>query len=150
MVIFQKIILNEDLRRSYASGLPLLYVFGDNVKRVGMGGQAKEMRYEPNAVGVATLNAPGVFYREDPASVDAQNRTIDRDMKPLFDHVKKGGIVIWPADGIGTGLARLPQASPSTFAYLEDKLGALIKIGKIFNADRVGSDILQDDSPAQE
>lgn len=150
MVIFQKIVKNEDLRRSYASRLPLLYVFGDNVSRKGMSGQAKEMRYEPNAVGVATLYAPGVFYREDPASVDAQKRVIDHDMKPLFEHIKNGGIVVWPADGIGTGYARLPQASPSTFDYLEEKLEALIKVGKVFNADRVGSDILQDETPAQE
>lgn len=147
MVIFQKIIKNEDLRRSYASGLPILYVFGDNVKRVGMGGQAGEMRYEPNAVGVATLYAPGVFYRDDAVSVDAQKRIIDRDMKRLFDHVKQGGIVVWPADGIGTGLARLPKASPTTFTYLEEKLEALVKVGRAFNEDRKGVEILKDAAP---
>lgn len=146
MVIFQKVIKNEDLRRAYLVGLPMLYVFGDNVKRVGMGGQAREMRGEPNSVGVATLYAPGVFYQDDPVSVDAQKRVIDLDMKPLFDHVKKGGLVVWPSDGIGTGLARLPVASPSTFAYLEDKLEALIKIGRLFSADRVGIEILRDDA----
>jgi len=38
------------------------FVFGDNAERWGLGGQAKEMRGEPNAIGVATLWSPGQFY----------------------------------------------------------------------------------------
>ena len=41
------------------------FVFGDNRERWGMGGQAGAMRGEPNAIGVATLYAPGEFYRPD-------------------------------------------------------------------------------------
>lgn len=136
MVIYQKFIKNEDLRRNYAAEVPVLYVFGDNVKRVGRGGQAAEMRGEPNAVGVATLYAPGLFYVEEPVATENQKRIIDRDMKPLFEHIKNGGFVIWPADGIGTGLARLPDMAPSTFSYLEEKLAALIQVGKLWNSDR--------------
>ncbi len=135
MVIFQKIIKREDLRRNYASGYPILYVFGDNIKRVGFGGQAAEMRGEPNAVGVATLYAPGIPFTEDVASIYSQKRVLDTDMKPLFDHVKGGGIVIWPADGIGTGLARMQICSPTTFEYLEEKLAALIVISKLYQRD---------------
>lgn len=136
MVIFQKAIYREDLRRNYAAGVPALYVFGDNIKRVGYGGQAREMRGEPNAVGVATLNAPGVYFRNDPVSVDAQKRIIDRDMKPLFEHLKNGGIIIFPSDGIGSGLARLQSASPDTWDYLQEKLAAMIKVGKLWNDER--------------
>ena len=35
-----------------------LYVFGDNLLRVGLGGQARECRGEPNAVGIPTKKAP--------------------------------------------------------------------------------------------
>lgn len=35
------------------------FVFGDNAYRKGFGGQAKEMRGEPNALGVATKWYPG-------------------------------------------------------------------------------------------
>jgi hypothetical protein len=42
------------------------YVFGDNGRRIGFGGQAKEMRGEPNAIGVATewvpTNRPNAFF----------------------------------------------------------------------------------------
>jgi len=31
-----------------------LWVFGDNLQRKGLGGQAKEMRGEPNAIGIPT------------------------------------------------------------------------------------------------
>lgn len=35
-----------------------LFVFGDNLAQVGYGGQAKEMRGEPNAVGIPTKRKP--------------------------------------------------------------------------------------------
>jgi hypothetical protein len=143
MVIFQKIIKNEDLRRNYAAGVPVLYVFGDNVVRKGMGGQAGEMRHEPNAVGVATKYRPTMdgdaFFSEQPAAVEAQKRILDTDMKPLFEHLKKGGLVVFPADGIGTGLSRMPELAPTTFAYLEEKLAALVKVGRLWNTNREGA-----------
>lgn len=135
-VVFQKMISREDLRRNE----DILYVFGDNTVRRGMGGQAGAMRGERNAVGVATKSVPSThpdaYFGEEPEQVEAQIRIIDEDMKPLFDKVKTGGIVIWPTDGIGTGLSELPQRAPSTFAYLEQKLAALIKTGRMFDKEQ--------------
>jgi hypothetical protein len=132
-VLFQKVYKREDARRNP----DVLYVFGDNVRRIGRGGQAGEMRDEPNAVGVATKYAPGLavedHFGEEAAQVIAQKRIIDNDMKPLFEHVKQGGIVVWPTDGIGTGLSALPTYSPSTFAHIEQKLAALIRVAKLFD-----------------
>ena len=130
-VLFQKIIDREDLRRNDG----VLYVFGDNCKRVGLGGQARSMRGERNAVGVATKYSPFECFGESPQETEAQKRIIDQDMKPLFDHVKTGGIVVWPADGIGTGLARLPIEAPETFDYLEQKLAALLRTAAMFNKE---------------
>jgi len=127
-LLFQKIIDREDLRRNPT----VLYVFGDNVRRVGYGGQARAMRGEPNAVGVATKYSPSEFFGDSPAEVEAQNRIIDQDMKRLFEHVKAGGIVVWPTDGIGTGLAALEIKAPATFAYLQQKFGALLKTAEMF------------------
>jgi hypothetical protein len=132
-VIFQKYISNEDLRRNPQ----ILYVFGDNVQRKGRGGQAAAMRGEPNAVGVATKYAPtmqGTFI-EEPNAIVNQNRIIDQDMKPLFDQVRRGGIVVWPSDGIGTGLAALPLKAPSTWEHLQSKLTALIRAGQLFDKE---------------
>jgi hypothetical protein len=53
-LIFQEWITRKDLRENPDKR----YVFGDNVERRGYGGQAKEMRGEPNAIGVVTKWAP--------------------------------------------------------------------------------------------
>jgi triosephosphate isomerase len=127
-LLFQKMVDREDLRRNPQ----VLYVFGDNVRRVGYGGQARAMRGEKNAVGVATKYSPAQCFGETPAETEAQNRIIDNDMKPLFEHLKEGGVVIWPADGIGTGLADLPNKAPDTFDYLQQKLAALLKTADMF------------------
>lgn len=126
-VIFQQIIARADARRN----AQVLYVFGDNVARKGMGGLAAELRNEKNAVGVRTKYTAHEFYTEDPESVAAQNRMIDEDMKPLFDHVRRGGVVVWPARGVGQGTARLPLRAPSTFDHLERKLEALIEAARL-------------------
>lgn len=130
-VLFQKVYKREDARRNPQ----VLYVFGDNVRRVGRGGQAAELRDEPNAVGVATKYSPAECFGDEPAQVIAQNRVIDEDMKPLFFHLVKGGIVVWPTDGIGTGLAGLPTYAPRTFDHIQQKLAALIRVGKLFEQD---------------
>lgn len=126
-VIFQKVVRRSDLRRNPN----VLYVFGDNVARVGTGGQAAQMRGEKNAVGVRTKYTPSQYYVEAPAETIAQKRMIDEDMKRLFAHVNGGGVVIWPEDGIGTGRARLQVLAPSTFEYLQDKLRALIEAARL-------------------
>jgi len=132
-VLFQKVYYREDARRNP----DVLYVFGDNVRRIGLGGQAKEMRHEPNAIGVATLYAPGDYFGSDRAEVVAQNRIVDQDMKPLFAQLVRGGIVVWPTDGIGTGLANLETYAPDTFQHVREKLAALIRVGKLFDRGRV-------------
>lgn len=135
-LIFQKVYKRDDARRNP----DVLYVFGDNVRRVGLGGQAAELRHEENAVGVATKYSPNECFGEAPAQIIAQNRIIDEDMKPLFEALKNGRVVVWPSDGIGTGLARLPQVAPSTFDHVEQKLAALIRVAKLFDmGDKKGA-----------
>lgn len=100
-----------------------LFVFGDNLARTGYGGQAKEARDEPNAVGVATKRKPTMNadaflcdgdYEEWSA---ANNPAIGR----LWRHgVEGGGVIVWPLDGIGTDLARLKQSAPALCDCLED------------------------------
>lgn len=119
-LILQKMIFREDLK----SNPTVLYVFGDNEERWGLGGQAKEMRGEPNAVGIATLKAPGVFWNEE--EVERQKAVLDKDMKVLFLTLGEGGTVIFPIDGVGSGLAFLKKSSPTTWDYLQRKVERLI------------------------
>ncbi|UTU07893.1 hypothetical protein CcrC1_gp207c [Caulobacter phage C1] len=126
-VIFQKHIKREDARRNPF----VLYVFGDNVARKGFGGQAAELRGEPNAVGVRTKYTPGeMYFVEAPLETEAQKKMIDEDMRRLFKHVQQGGIVVWPSAGIGTNRARMAITAPTTFEYLQGKLEALILAGR--------------------
>jgi hypothetical protein len=115
-LLFQKRVSRDDLR----ANPDVLYVFGDNTHRVGMGGQAGEMRGEPNAIGVCTklrpTNEGNAFFSDK--DFDAYKKLFDDDVGPIFLHLLKGGIVVWPLDGIGTGLADLPRRAPKCYEHV--------------------------------
>lgn len=98
-----------------------LFVFGDNLSGTGYGGQARQCRGEPNAVGIPTKvapsMAPGAFLTD--AHLDTVRPLYQAAFRRLDLHLQTGGIVIWPADGIGTGLARLEASAPLVWAYLQ-------------------------------
>jgi hypothetical protein len=122
-LITQTLILRGDLR----ANPDVLYIFGDNEARCGLGGQAGEMRDEANAVGVATLKAPGDYWNAN--DTGRQCSVIDADLKRARDHLAHGGIVVFPADGIGTGIADLRRRAPDTFAYLQIQVEAMRQPG---------------------
>lgn len=120
MIIQQYRIYRQDLQ----ANPNLLYVFGDNEIRQGLGGQAREMRGEPNACGVATLHAPGQFWIE--ADTPRQCRVIDADLARVVRKLgHEDGTVIWPLEGIGTGLAMLEESAPSTMRHLRARIDQL-------------------------
>jgi len=116
-VEYRKFISREMLK----SEPDTLFVFGDNMARKGFGGQAKEMRGEPNAVGIPTKktpsDAPNAFF-SDADFLDAK-KMIDEGIERLISHLENSGNVVWPADGIGTGFAALPERAPAIWKYLE-------------------------------
>lgn len=113
----------EDLRMHPHS----LFVFGDNLLSRGYKGQAAACRGEPNAVGIPTKRYPsnheGSFLCDD----DLPDLLPVYEEKFLYlgEHIKKGEEVIWPADGIGTGLAQLKQKAPAISKLLDDFLDNL-------------------------
>lgn len=113
MIILQHRVYRIDLRNNP----DVLYVFGDNVKRVGLGGQAGEMRGEPNAYGVATKWDPSMadsaFFSDN--KYDVISSIIDKDFLPLLTAVMKGKTIIIPADGLGTGLSEMPNRCPKLY-----------------------------------
>ena len=123
MLIFQKWITRADLQANRS----VLYAFGDNEQRWGLGGQAKEMRGEANAIGVATLHSPGQFWAD--TDLDRQCAVIDADMAPLADALRAGRLVIFPIDGVGTGLSDLANQAPKTFAHLQSRISDLKTLG---------------------
>jgi hypothetical protein len=106
-----------------------LYAFGDNMERRGSGGQAKEMRGEPNAIGVPTKWAP--YSRPDAYFTDADrlNRDVWHAIRDAFDQMRgalaSGRNVVIPADGIGTGLVQLPARAPRMHAMIEAAIASL-------------------------
>jgi hypothetical protein len=100
-----------------------IFVFGDNMERRGYGGQAAAMRGEPNTIGVPTKWRPerdeGAYFRDE----DWQNSAVRSAITTAFDRMAnalaEGVDVVIPANGLGTGLAQLPQRAPKINTYIE-------------------------------
>ncbi len=101
-----------------------VFLFGDSLKKKGLGGQAKEMRGEPNAYDIPTKKAPDTdaksFFSDK--HFEKNKRYIDL----AFDKVPRTGTLVIPADGIGTGLAQLKEKAPNTYLYLQRRLELLL------------------------
>jgi hypothetical protein len=99
-----------------------LFVFGDNMRGTGRGGQAAAMRGMTNTVGIPTKWIPamtdGAFFTD--ADLPRVRHVILRRFKLLSDHLARGGDVVWPEDGIGTGRAELRQHAPLIWGMIED------------------------------
>ena len=106
-----------------------LYVFGDNFKRYGKGGQAI-IRDCPNTVGFASKRAPG---RNNADFLDDTCQDLIRDEFKRFHAIietqlKQGKTVWWPADGVGTGLAKMPERAPKLYQRMCEYSRSLFKI----------------------
>tara|TARA_R110000772_G_scaffold66361_2_gene147895 strand:- start:1353 stop:1757 length:405 start_codon:yes stop_codon:yes gene_type:complete len=93
-----------------------LFIFGDNCECYGRGGQAV-IRYEPNAVGIATKLSPRAFMSDD--DLLANCARILKDLEPINSALNQGKTVYWPKGGIGTGLSAMPSRCPQTFEVLK-------------------------------
>jgi hypothetical protein len=112
-----RIITRNNLRENR----DILFLFGDNSTRKGLGGQAKEMRGESNSLGIVTKKFPSnekdSFYSDEDFYVWLE--LFSGDMENLAEKVNSGKyktIVIPP---LGTGLADLPNRAPKIWNYLK-------------------------------
>ena len=109
---------NEDLKANPNK----IYVFGDNMTREGKGGQAA-IRGNENAVGIATKMQPNTAkeaYFKD-SDLERNKERIDDDIRILKLKSERKTIV-FPKDGLGTGLAKLKEKAPKTYDYLKQRL----------------------------
>jgi hypothetical protein len=124
-VLRKKWISREDCREFSGSGW--IFVFGDNEERRGKGGQAAEMRDEPNAIGIRTKRKPD--FSEDAFWSDADfikyRRMIDEDLRPIESAVKDGVVVVMPSAGVGSGLSNMSTKCPKLFRYLNKRINEL-------------------------
>lgn len=104
--------------RTFIRSMPnVLFVFGDNIARVGFGGQAAEARGEPNSVGIPTKMSPAEYLYD--TQIEIAREPIINAFVRLAEHLRNGGDIVWPRDGVGTGLARLPDTAPILFGSIE-------------------------------
>lgn len=126
MTIREERFVTRDMLRAAPD---TLFVFGDNMKERGLGGQAREMRGEPNAIGIPTKWRPSndidAFFID--TDMPAVQGLIDERFSRIEAHLIKGGEVIWPSAGIGTGLADLRSRAPRIYAYIENRRAALAR-----------------------
>lgn len=118
-VIKQKFIYRQDL----IANRDVFYLFGDNLMRDGFGGQAKEMRGEPNAIGIPTKKRPD--YRSGAFMTDDEFEQNKKHIDEGFNSIPECDVLIIPLDGLGTGRANLEQNAPKTLEYVMKKLEEL-------------------------
>jgi len=105
---------------SVRSNPECVFIFGDNLLGIGGGGQAI-IRNEPNSYGIPTKKSPSMssnsFFMDSEydQNVDIINKAIE-NIPSGYD------CIVFPEDGLGTGLAELPTRAPKTFSYLVDAI----------------------------
>lgn len=126
MILYQHRVFRIDLRNNIHRNV--YYLFGDNIAREGYGGQAKEMRDEPNAIGVATKVSPAMYMSDD--ALKNNCKIMWKDLQEAFEVVMDGGTIVIPSDGLGTGLSAMPEKCPITFKHLEGMIGWLKEVDR--------------------
>ncbi len=125
MIILQYRIYRSDLELNPE----IIYCFGDNDDRVGLGGQAAEMRGEPNALGIRTKknpsNAPTAFYTDE--EYDECVEKIEEDFMRVEISLQNGVAIVMPTEGFGTGLSKLREGAPRILKYINDRVEALVE-----------------------
>lgn len=134
-VLFQKRIYRDDLKDNPNT----LYLFGDNLEGVGMGGQAREMRGELNAVGIPTKNKPTMeddaFFTDDKAMDYFAIWAVK--IEPVVLHLVKSGTVVIPKDGLGTGYSEMPERCPTAYMHLCNVIAGLFMIDGFVNKNTI-------------
>lgn len=117
MIIEYAKILSPPMCRRY---LGKIFVFGDNMKAFGKGGQAI-IRGEPNSFGIPTKRYPSwddwAFFSDQPDEIEAVKESL-RELWKLGQEK----VIVFPEDGIGTGRAKMKEKSPIAYEMMCDIL----------------------------
>jgi hypothetical protein len=104
-----------------------IYVFGDNLIGKGTGGQAK-IRYAKNSFGIPTKRLPSrtknAYFSDQMDEKIAIYDSIIK-LKKMYDN---GKTIVFPVDGLGTGLSKMPEFSPKLFKYMNNLISKTFNI----------------------
>ena len=126
-----KIIVQEEwyTREDCLTKPDHLFIFGDNMMRIGYAGQA-QIRGINNCLGVATKRSSGMGVNDFFSNQLDEVETLHTDLKNIKDiMVWDKWNIVFPKDGLGTGLSQLPRRSPTINKFLADKLEEYFGIG---------------------
>lgn len=117
------IIYLDHITRDFLKQHPDSYfIFGDNLVRTGRGGQAAEMRGEPNAIGVATKRFPNndetAFFSDSMSERD--HRFVKRDLMGVIGLWMLGVQIYASKHGLGTERAELKTRAPKLYNMIVD------------------------------
>jgi hypothetical protein len=108
----------------------VLFIFGDNNVGRGLKGQAV-IRGCSNAMGIPTKKIPNYqlssYYTDNEYDDNCTN--ISNACKKILQALDGGkySTVIFPSDGLGTGLADLQKKAPRTNEFLKSEVKELIR-----------------------
>lgn len=129
ILLFKQEITRAYIREKFGTHI---FLYGDNMGRSGLGGQAKEIRGEPNSFGVPTKWAPNThenaYFAEEDIYDEAVNRALDFPFNLARSWLMGGfreSTVVIPAEGIGTGLSKLEEKAPGIFQLIQLKINEL-------------------------
>ena len=125
------VLFMSSITRDFVRNHPdFLFAFGDNLVKEGLGGQAREMRGEPNAVGIATKRSPSMNSDAFFSDSDIHNVIVMGAIKDSFrileSHLLSGGVVVIPKNGVGGGLANLPVNAPLIDTFVKKSIEILV------------------------
>lgn len=96
-----------------------IFIFGDNEKRYGKGGQAI-IRDQDNAYGLRTKKSISEYWSDD--EFDHNVACIDEDIAHIKRLTNKNIDVVFSSNPYGSGLAELDTRAPKTYTYLQTQL----------------------------
>ena len=108
-----------------------LYIFGDNLLGVGKGGQAI-IRDCPNTFGVPTKKLPSMGNKDFFSDKGTEEEEIRHCLNTLYRYWVTGvfystnytrsklPILVFPNNGLGTGLSQMPTRSPKLYKLMND------------------------------
>lgn len=115
IIFYKQRITRSDLRSTPIAE----FVFGDNVARVGFGGQSGEMRGEPNAIGIPTMRSPGTLEREYFSDSNENDRNaMTGSLTSIISALDDCRVIYVPSKGLGTGHSELRTRAPRLYAEL--------------------------------
>ena len=106
-----------------------LYVFGDNLIRVGEAGQAG-IRSADNSVGLATKKLPSCGKNAYFTDHYENYMTIVEEIARVILTFKDGDYdtLVLPYAKLGTGLSKMPEKSPELFRWMNSILSEVLNI----------------------